>query len=68
MIFYVFSNIYVKFWGKSRDGGRAGVGLGLGVLFGLGLRLGFGFGGAFKTFIMNFEVQIMYVCMFCTNV
>jgi hypothetical protein len=46
----------------------AGVGLGLGVLLGLGLRLGFGFGGAFKTFIMNFEVQIMYVCMFCINV
>ena len=45
-----------------------GVGLGLGVLLGLGLSLGLGFGGVFKTFIMNFEVQIMYVCMLCINV
>jgi hypothetical protein len=34
----------------------AGVGLGSGVLLGLGLSLGLGFGGAFKKFIMNFEV------------
>ena len=38
----------------------AGAGLGLRLRLGLGL----GFGGVFKTFIMKFEVQIMYVCMY----
>ena len=43
-----------------------GAGLGLRLRLGLGL----GFGGVFKTFIMKFEVQIMYVCicMLCINV
>ncbi len=43
----------------------AGVGLGLGVLVGLGLSLGSGLGleGVFKTFILNFEVQGVFLIL-----
>ena len=45
-------------------GAGLGVGLRLRLRLRLRLGLGLGFGGVFKTFIMKFEVQIMYVCMY----